>query len=362
MRVALLSFHFGEYAYRLANALAKEHDVLLLCDEANLRNEFGGTGPPARRPRLRVETVTHARTAVALMNHARIRRAVADHDPDVVHIQEFSRDYLVSNFRFLSRYPLVVTVHDPVPHRGADRRRMQWSRHRAYDAWLRRNAEIVAVHDNSLIGDLHAVNPQTRSTSVVLPMGPFGPLEEAWQPPPEPKTMLFFGRMHEYKGLDVLVESLQLLAARGITPTVIVAGRGPALAPVRPALQALGCEIHEGYIAREVAIGLFHRAGIVVLPYHEATQSAVAAFASGSGRASIASDVGGLHRFVRPGITGTLVRPGDPDALAAAIDDAMSDAVSIIRMGCEARRLSERDLSWSNVADSTVAAYRTVVG
>jgi glycosyltransferase involved in cell wall biosynthesis len=64
-------------------------------------------------------------------------------------------------------------------------------------------------------------------------------------------------------------------------------------------------------------------ADLVVLPYWTASQSGVAPLAFASGRAVVASAVGGLPDLIRPGETGLLVPPRDPPALAAAVARAL---------------------------------------
>jgi glycosyltransferase involved in cell wall biosynthesis len=57
-----------------------------------------------------------------------------------------------------------------------------------------------------------------------------------------------------------------------------------------------------------------------------------------AGRPVVASDVGGLRDLIRPGVTGLVVPPGDPSALAAALDRLLDDPDARRRMGEAGRR------------------------
>jgi glycosyltransferase involved in cell wall biosynthesis len=72
----------------------------------------------------------------------------------------------------------------------------------------------------------------------------------------------------------------------------------------------------------------FAAADVVVLPYTSATQSGVVQVAYGFGRPVITTAVGGLPEVVRDGVTGLLIPPNDPRALAGAVERfyAMGDA------------------------------------
>jgi glycosyltransferase involved in cell wall biosynthesis len=70
--------------------------------------------------------------------------------------------------------------------------------------------------------------------------------------------------------------------------------------------------------------------------------------------------VGGIPEVVEHGRTGLLVKPGDPAALAAAIDAVLGDPEVARRMGAAAReRAPEYD--WERVADEVRALYDEVL-
>jgi glycosyltransferase involved in cell wall biosynthesis len=175
---------------------------------------------------------------------------------------------------------------------------------------------------------------------------------------PEPRTVLFFGRLRAYKGLEVLLQAVPEVAARIPDLRVVVAGEGSY-----PIVQQAAAEHPERYTvinrfipAAEVA-SLFQRAGVVVLPYVEATQSGVVPLAYLFGRPVVATRVGSIPEVVDDGSTGYLVPPGDPGALASAMIRLLEDDERREAMGRAAAAKAERDLSWGAIAARTTAVY-----
>ena len=102
-------------------------------------------------------------------------------------------------------------------------------------------------------------------------------------------------------------------------------------------------EIRNRLIGDEEAIDLFCRCGLVVLPYRDATQSALVAAAYAFHKPVIVTDTGALPEYVEPGQTGWVVPPGDARALAECLSDALSDPERLRRMGDAGRAWYERE-------------------
>ncbi|MCM3923968.1 glycosyltransferase [Frankia sp. AiPs1] len=136
-----------------------------------------------------------------------------------------------------------------------------------------------------------------------------------------PRSLLFFGLVRPYKGLDVLLRAL----ARGPADVrLTVAGEfwGDAVQTTR-LIAELGLtdrvNVRAGYVDAAEVPGLFAAADALVLPYRAGTASQNVDLAHLYGLPVIATTVGTLATAVRDGVDGLLVAPDDVDGLAAAL-------------------------------------------
>jgi len=141
--------------------------------------------------------------------------------------------------------------------------------------------------------------------------------------PAEGDVLLFFGFVRRYKGLDVLIEAMpRVRAARDVT--LVVAGEfyepiAPLVARIEELRLGDSVRVLDRYVPDEEVGDLVAAADAVVLPYRSATQSGVVLVAYAGGCPVISTAVGGLPEVVEEGVTGHLVPPEDPVALADAI-------------------------------------------
>lgn len=116
---------------------------------------------------------------------------------------------------------------------------------------------------------------------------------------PKP-TLLFFGRVSKYKGIELLLDSMAQVPLR-LFDKLIIAGKSLyrySTAHLPKELQAK-LEIRDEFLSQEEVVELFNRAQILIMPYIEATQSGVAALALANAMPTICTKVGGLgEQFV----------------------------------------------------------------
>jgi len=141
---------------------------------------------------------------------------------------------------------------------------------------------------------------------------------------PDERLALFLGLIRPYKGVDILLEAFARLP-EGSRWRLVVAGEpweglGEALSAQ---VEALGLgdrvELRFGWAPEPEVEQLLSAADVLVLPYRNGTQSAVAPMALSRGLPVLATDVGGLGEVVEDGVSGLLVEPGSPEALSDAL-------------------------------------------
>ncbi len=140
---------------------------------------------------------------------------------------------------------------------------------------------------------------------------------------PGDETILFFGYVRDYKGLDVLLDAMpHVLKHRNIT-LLVVGEFYSNEEQYRTQVQRLGIGdsviFHADYVANEDVAPFFSAADCLTLPYKSATQSGIIQIAYNFNRPVIATDVGGLAEVVPDSIAGYIVPPLDSQALADAI-------------------------------------------
>ncbi|MBM3589497.1 MAG: glycosyltransferase family 4 protein [Alphaproteobacteria bacterium] len=202
----------------------------------------------------------------------------------------------------------VPVLHDGAPRQGDFEPFWSW----------RLNRELAVASAAVVMSDHVARAVKARRPDVPLIRLPLGahlpPAQDVLQPPCD---VLFFGRLRGYKGLDLLRDAWPLVREAHPAATLRVVGIGDdkALAPGLADLP--GVSIERRWVPNSEIRSLITSARLLVLPYHEASQSGVLPQAMALGVPVVATCVGGLTEQMKGG-GGVLVRP-TPDALGLAI-------------------------------------------
>jgi glycosyltransferase involved in cell wall biosynthesis len=163
---------------------------------------------------------------------------------------------------------------------------------------------------------------------------PDAPRAKPWAPG-EALRIGSLGRLHPVKGYDVLADAVDLLKARGIDANVTIGGDGAQRAALEGRLDLAG------YVERprDFLAGLH----LYVQPSQSEGLCVAAHEAMQAGLPVIASAVGELQHSIVPGETGWLVPPGDVEALAGALEEAVTVPKRLAAMGAAAKvRLFDR--------------------
>lgn len=316
LKVALVSFDFGEYCVRLASGLAQdpETDVHLFLPDYEAEPHLGTLSKSVKlqvfkKPRLR-QPFSQFRMVTNLV------RKIRKINPDLIHLQS---GHLWFNWAlpFLGDRPLVLTIHDPSIHVGdADSGKTpQWVLDRACYRARQRIVHAPQVKE-SLLQRL----PIPSSSVHVIPHIRIGGDEVPEQVCADENLILFFGRIWEYKGLEYLIRAEPTVTSKVPQAKIVIAGRGEDFDRYRRLMvHPENFIVYNEYVSDEKRADLFRRASVVVLPYTEASQSGVIPIAYHFGKPVVATDVGGLPDMVEHGRTGLLVPPRDANALAEAL-------------------------------------------
>lgn len=185
--------------------------------------------------------------------------------------------------------------------------------------------------------------------------GPLWPKAEARQRlslPVDAPTVLFFGFIRAYKGLDLLLEAL------ADTPGVHALVAGECYEPWEPyqaLIERLGLanrvHLHTDYIPNEAVGVFFGAADLVVQPYKTATQSGISQIAFHYEKPMVVTSVGGLPEIVADGISGYVVPP-QAQAIAEAIRDYFKNGREAALS--EGVKREKKRFSWENLVKTVL--------
>jgi D-inositol-3-phosphate glycosyltransferase len=181
------------------------------------------------------------------------------------------------------------------------------------------------------------------------------------------KSILFFGRITPYKGLEYLIATFRQLLAQDEDYRLIIAGRVDKCEEYWTAIKEEICRdlpservlIKDQFIPDDETEVYFKAADVLVLPYKHIYQSGVLFLGQNFGLPVIAADVGSLKDDIVEGKTGFVFRPDDPIEFARAIRTYFA---SDLYANLEVHRQKIREYamerhSWDLVGQRTTSVY-----
>jgi glycosyltransferase involved in cell wall biosynthesis len=177
--------------------------------------------------------------------------------------------------------------------------------------------------------------------------------------------VLFVGRLVAGKGAEVLLDAFGALRFRRPAARLTIVGDGAERDGLEARARELGPGIEfRGSLAHEVVVDLLRRASVVAVPSTKPEGlSLVALEAMAHGAIVVATACGGLAETMRHAENGFVVPPGDHDALAGALDLALTTATG---PGGDAIRAAGLATAAAHDLDAVVAAslerYAELIG
>jgi glycosyltransferase involved in cell wall biosynthesis len=261
---------------------------------------------------------------------------------DVLHVQWHAAPELDSRL-FRPHLPSVFTAHDLLPRRTA----------RKQDLWRRLLARYdrVVVHSErgrDVLGGLGI-----DATVIPHPVFPSDPERRD-----DGRTVLSFGVIRPYKGLDHAIEAVRRV---GDARLLVVGDPLEPIEPYRAAANGLEVDWRLGYLPQDEVDRVFGETTVAVFPYRpELDQSGALLRALGAGVPAVAYDVGGVAEPVRRFGAGRVVPPGDVEALADAVRELLTDAGALEEARAGARQARD-ELTWDASARAHLALYGELV-
>ncbi len=226
--------------------------------------------------------------------------------------------------------------------------------------FLKQNHGFVAMSD-SVKHDLRTLAPNARCLRKDHPLyNHFGEKPNAAEAKlslgldADKKTLLFFGFIRDYKGLDVLIKAFDMLDN---SYQLIIAGEtygsfDKYQTLINSITKRNQVFVFNNYIADDQVPRFFAAADVCVLPYRTATQSGITSIAYHFDIPVIATDVGGLKESIKHLQTGLIVTECEPDTVAYSIREFFDKKLSA-KLVAGIKSLKET-LSWKSFANDIV--------
>jgi glycosyltransferase involved in cell wall biosynthesis len=173
---------------------------------------------------------------------------------------------------------------------------------------------------------------------------------------PQASDIVFVGELRALKGVDVLIEAIAALGRRGKNVTASIVGAGPDRAAFEALTTARGLARSVRFLGAMTARSAFALGRIVVVPSRAESLPYIVLEAAAAGLPLVATRVGGIGEIFGAD-AGALVSPGDAQALALAIREALENPT---HASSAARRLQARVRECFSVdvmTESVLAAY-----
>lgn len=327
------------------------HDVTALVCNCGFRSTHSDIGG------VKVVKVGRLTTAASMPISLRQVLSLVGQHPDVIHVHTPYPLGELGVWLLKRRIPYVITYHSDVV------RQQGWLR--LYSPILRqvlRSAARIMPTSSQYIETSPWLAP-VRDLCTVVPLGVdpmrFAPPEELFDGPP---TLLFVGRLRYYKGLGTLIEVLPHLPDVALK----IVGTGPMEAEWRALVTHLGLSDRVSFLGQVADADLpavYHQAHLFVLPSNARAEAfgVVLLEAMASGLPCISTEVGtGTSWVVQDGVTGRVVPPEDPTALATAVRDLLSVPARLRIMGQASRQRVENEFTLDRLSERVMSVYRDV--
>jgi glycosyltransferase involved in cell wall biosynthesis len=330
------------------------------------------------RERLKPNAGPAARLLRTLRYYTRLIQYAASAQPQIFHVlwnnkfELFDRTLLLAYYKLLGK-KVVFTAHN-VNAGIRDNKNSFWNQFGLRVQY--RLVDHIFVHTEKMKQELSESFGIPAGKVTLIPFGINNSVPNTSLSPAQAKkqlglrenhkTILFFGAIRSYKGLEHLVEAFQTIAAKNPDYRLIIAGQPREVEYFDAIRKSIDQHPSRDRILQVITFVpdedtelYFKAADLVVLPYTHIFQSGVLVLGYSFGLPVIASDVGSMRDDIIEGETGWLCPPCDPAALAKAIERHFA---SSLYSQLEERRdaickYANEKYSWDIVGDRTLGVY-----
>ncbi len=227
------------------------------------------------------------------------------------------------------------------------------------DAVLTSTSEIHReVQDAGVSGPQILSFPFPVDTAAFCPRAESGP-----ESGPEQPTILFLARLVREKGIYTLLDAFEIVSRVLPHARLVVGGGGEEEAAIRQRVAASPSSSRItllGHIPQASVCATMQNCSLYCLPSLGEPFGISALEAMACGKALVVTNAGGLADLVRPS-GGLKVPPADPQALANALLQLLTDRARCTSMGSYNRALAVKEYSWDTAIDRLLGLYQELL-
>ena len=300
---------------------------------------------------------------------AHLKAQIAALAPDIVHAHSAG---IYAGAALGSNAPAVITLHGIIyremqqawPESSWPSRLRMLADARFERTVVRRAPEIIAI--SPYVQDVFRSLTRARFHLVENPVD--SRFFTVAEPPPGCDRLLCVGRVISRKGILALIEAFALIVRARPAATLVIAGETESAPQYVARCRARAAELaiadrvrFAGSMTPGAVRDEYAACDLVLLASEQETAPVTIAEAMAAGRAVVTTDVGGCAAMVEDGVTGRVVPPRAPAALAAAVLELLAAPERLGRMGQAARTAAERRFRLDAVVDATLVVYAEVL-
>jgi glycosyltransferase involved in cell wall biosynthesis len=175
--------------------------------------------------------------------------------------------------------------------------------------------------------------------------------------------LLTAASLTDHKGHRYLLDAMPRVAAELPQALLLLVGTGELEGGLKAQANTLALEEHVRFLGwRDDLPDLMQAADLFVMPSHLEGLCTAAMDAQAAGLPVVATTAGGLPEVVADGVTGRLVPPRDPEALAGAILELLRDRKARARMARAAAEAAARRFDKARMVEGTLRVYGELTG
>jgi len=270
---------------------------------------------------------------------------------DIMHFDNISQRSF-GLYPFLNKTKLVITLHDPKPHTGEN----SWKTFLKFNLFIPKAKAFILYAEFSKTL-LKKVFPKVNVPINCIQLLPFSFMRNYL---PKEKisdnSILFFGRLSPYKGIDLLLNAITLILEKYPNQQFVVAGSTSYDFKFDEVLISKiknNVTIINKYLSLEEIATLIDKSAFVVCPYRDATQSGVLSTTFAFGKTAIVSNVGSFGEYIKDGINGLISEPETNDLAKKIMKAIENDYYKQLEANVISKYSSKKLEEFGNVILST---------